>query len=226
MRAVAGLHGTDRSDCNQRGGRLQSRRAGLRRASPTDRKGFHKRIWAENRQVKPPRSGPARLHFPEIPGHTAPGARRPAHGRSGETARIHCGDAPRRTDGTVVPTRVPPTAPEALPTPPAELERRAHTRRPLRTGVVCLFDDGMKQHTIRGLTHDVSAGGIGFETESTIPACGDRVRLRLEVPAGGGVWPYASDLSARAEIVRIERGAAGARPRIAARFLDALRWSG
>ena len=109
-------------------------------------------------------------------------------------------------------------------------ERRQHRRLAIRLPLeYCLFQAG-RGSLVRSVSHDVSSGGVSFETDGDPIAVGTNLTVDLIVPPGDGYFPYTGRVRGDGEVVRVEPsthpgaspGADKPRFRVAARFRDAL----
>jgi hypothetical protein len=127
----------------------------------------------------------------------------------------------RRTGITDVSTM---NACTAVPLPRAG-ERRRDRRLPIRLAVRIRRAAGDRA-AVCGVTRDISGGGLRFDAPRGDWRVGDTLDLEVSVPPSEGVWPEASAVSGRAEVLRVVRENSLRRPdqptphvSIAARFL-------
>ncbi|HSW46137.1 MAG TPA: PilZ domain-containing protein [Phycisphaerae bacterium] len=101
-------------------------------------------------------------------------------------------------------------------------ERRRHRRLPIRLPLECRGRGEPRRRVLRGLTANISSGGIYFEYNLSneggsrsledVPAGDNLLDMELTVPPGDGHSPYEGRVRTVVEIVRREElpGGAGA----------------
>src|SRR5262245_25691918 len=87
-------------------------------------------------------------------------------------------------------------------TPPALAERRRDRRLILRRPSIARSAQA-DATAIRGVTRDISSGGLRFQTAATGVQPGDRLNLTLNLPPADGVWPADSTATCSVEVLRV-----------------------
>jgi len=113
-------------------------------------------------------------------------------------------------------------------------DHRGYRRLTIQLPVECISPDGGWERTVRGVTVNISTGGIYFEVDvsnglSRLPADA-LLDIELTVPPGQGHFPYEGRVKSVAEVVRWEElgDVNGVSPRrrrvgVAARFREPLK---
>lgn len=104
--------------------------------------------------------------------------------------------------------------------------RRVHSRLAMRLPVELRSLDDPESSIIRTVTRNVSTGGIYLELGGPEFTPGQRIGVRLRIPAAEGVSAYPGMITCDAEVLRCSphpRSGSPARYGLAARFLDKLR---
>jgi hypothetical protein len=83
--------------------------------------------------------------------------------------------------------------------------RRQHRRLQIRFLLTCSQISPLKEDVYKGLTLNISTGGICFETAAKTFEPGDLVKLELLVPPTVGVLELGGKINAFAMILRTER---------------------
>ena len=109
---------------------------------------------------------------------------------------------------------------------PQPEERRRHRRLCIRLPIECVAAVGDRRMTYRTVTHDISSGGVCFESETDEFPIGTSLEMGLEIPPGDGHSPYPGRVRGTGRVVRGDRLAEHGGPprfRIAARYSKPLK---
>lgn len=108
-------------------------------------------------------------------------------------------------------------------------DRRRDRRLGLRLPVQCWHGDrgqGGGRLIARSVTSDISTGGVRFESNSDQIAPGVQLRLVFTIPPDLGHLPYGSELTATAEVLRVQGlDQNGTVTQAAARFVEPLKFN-
>jgi hypothetical protein len=86
-------------------------------------------------------------------------------------------------------------------------ERRGSRRLTIELPVECTPLDSDATAPRRGVTRNLASGGLYFETDAEDMQSGSVWTLALTVPPGEGHFPYAGQVYAVGEVVRVDKAA-------------------
>ncbi|MCP4250908.1 MAG: PilZ domain-containing protein [bacterium] len=83
-------------------------------------------------------------------------------------------------------------------------ERRAHPRAQIELSVGCCLSDAPGVVVCRGLSRDVSSGGLYFRTNSEALITDALVDVELAVPPGAGHFSYPGTVRGTGKVMRLD----------------------
>ena len=87
----------------------------------------------------------------------------------------------------------------------ARPERRKHRRLPIKIPLSCSKIGSTAEKAHKGLTVNVSPGGLYFQTPATTFKGGSLVRVELSIPPTTGVLEFGGTISSFAKVLRTHR---------------------
>ena len=84
------------------------------------------------------------------------------------------------------------------------IERRAHPRAQIELSVECRLSESPEQPVCRGISRDVSSGGVYFRTNCEAVTTDALVDVELAVPPGAAHFSYPGIVRGIGKVVRVD----------------------